>query len=69
MAQQTELKLFTREQVVKIIDEILLNADCLMDAITNEYTDYDGEELLSMVENKPEIVELHRLYFNKPKTE
>jgi hypothetical protein len=52
MEQQTTLKLFTREQVVKIIDEILLNADCVMDAITSEYTDYDGEELLSMVENK-----------------
>ena len=63
MAEQTKLKLFTREQVVKIIDEILLNADCLMDAITNEYTDYDGEELLSMVENKPEIVELHKIKF------
>jgi hypothetical protein len=67
MAQQTELKLFTREQVVKIIDVILTNADCVMDAITNECTDYDGEELLSMVENKPEVVELHRLYWNKIK--
>jgi len=53
MDPQRELKIFTREQVVKIIDEILLNADCVMDAITNEHTDYDGEELLSMVENKP----------------
>jgi len=57
------MKLFTTEQVVKIIDKILENADCVMDAITNEHTDFGGEEFLKMVENDPEVVNLHRINF------
>lgn len=62
------MKLFTREQVVKIIDEILQHADCVTDAITNEHTDFDGEELLSMVEDSPEVINLHRINFNATQT-
>ena len=47
MAQQT----FTREQVINVLNVLLQeNASSLMDAITNEHTDFDGEELLILAE-------------------
>lgn len=42
--------LFTREDVVEIIDQLLQRPDVLMDAIQNEHTDNDAETLLDMVE-------------------
>jgi len=40
-------KTFTREEVVNLLNVLLeQNAPSLMDAITNEHTDFDGEELL-----------------------
>lgn len=49
------MKTYTREQVAELIDKILQHADCVMDAITNEHTDYDGEALLDIVD--PEHVD------------
>jgi len=42
---------FTREEVIRLLDEILTYGNVLMDAITNEHTDIDGETLLEIVEN------------------
>ena len=44
--------LFTREDVIKIIDELLQRPGMLMDAIQNEMTDNDAETLLDTVENE-----------------
>lgn len=41
---------FTREQVVKVIDELLQYPLVVMDAMNNENTDEDAESLLEMVE-------------------
>ena len=47
MTQQT----FTREEVINVLTVLIeKNAPSLMDAITNEYTDFDGEELLILAE-------------------
>jgi len=41
-------QIFTRKQVVKIIESILEAPDIIRGAIDNEDTDYDGEELLRL---------------------
>jgi hypothetical protein len=42
---------FTREEVIDLLNKLLLlNAHNLMDAITNEHTDLDGDELLILAE-------------------
>jgi len=41
---------YTREEVIAIIDKILIHANCLLDAIANEYTNCDGSKLLDLVE-------------------
>jgi len=46
MAQET----FTRQEVIKIIDELLQRPDILIDAVENEMTDHDAESLLEFVE-------------------
>lgn len=46
MAQET----FTRQEVIKIIDELLQRPDILIDAVENEMTDQDAESLLEFVE-------------------
>lgn len=46
MKQET----FTREEVIKIIDELLQRPDILIDAVENELTDHDAEGLLGFVE-------------------
>ena len=47
MAQHT----FTREEVINVLNVLIeKNAPSLMEAITNEYTDFDGEELLILAE-------------------
>lgn len=43
---------FTREEVIKLIDDLLQNPDTLMDAIQNELTDWDAETLLEKVEKE-----------------
>ena len=43
-------KTFTREEVIKIIDELLQRPDILIDAVENELTDHDAESLLEFVE-------------------
>lgn len=47
-----EKQTFTRDEVVELINTILEHADCVMDAITNEYTDWDGQSLLQLAEEK-----------------
>lgn len=44
------MKTYTRDEVIRLIDEILKHADCVMDSIVNEHTNYDGEELLNLVD-------------------
>lgn len=46
MVQQT----FTRQEVVDLIETILQNPDTVIDAVTNENTNYGAEELLEMAE-------------------
>mgnify|MGYP001555391468 CR=1 FL=1 len=50
---------FTREEVIKIIDDLLQRPDLLMDAMTNEQTDYDAGDLFDMaiysINNKKEV--------------
>lgn len=41
-------KLFTREEVIAMIDSMLQSPDVLLDAVQNENTDYDGEALFEM---------------------
>lgn len=41
-------KSFTRDEVVKLIDNLLLYPDQLVDATENGYTDWDGERLLEL---------------------
>lgn len=41
---------FTREQVIKIIDDMLQSPDILLDACNNEMTDHDSQTLLEMFE-------------------
>lgn len=43
---------YTRDEVIKMIDKILEHADAVMDAITNEHTDWYGETLLQLVETE-----------------
>ena len=43
---------FSREEVIKIITELLERPDILMDAVQNGYTDYDAQTLLEMVEKE-----------------
>jgi hypothetical protein len=38
----------TSVDAVKIIDALLQNPDILIDAVTNEMTDYDAEELVNV---------------------
>ena len=47
-------RVYTRKEVIDIIDQILQHADCVMDAISNEDPDYDGESLLDIVEEEME---------------
>lgn len=51
---------YTREEVVNIIDDLLQRPHLLEDATTNENTDYDGEELLKIVE-QPKTLEAKKL--------
>jgi len=41
---------YSRDEVIQIIDNVLEHADLVMDAITNEETFIDGEELLKLLE-------------------
>lgn len=44
------METYTREQVIKIIEEILQYPDTLIDAVANENTDITAEELLELGE-------------------
>lgn len=44
-------KSYTREEVIKLVDEILQYPDQVIDAINNENTDYDAEKLIEIAEN------------------
>lgn len=37
---------FTRDEVIKLLDELLQRPQVLIDALTNENTEYDAETLL-----------------------
>ena len=41
---------FTREEVVTLLDDLLQRPDLLIDAVTNENTNYGAEELLEIAE-------------------
>lgn len=41
---------FTREEVIKLIDNLLQDPDVLLDAVQNENTDWDAESLLVKAE-------------------
>jgi len=41
---------FTRKEVIDLIDNLLTHADAVMDSITNENTDFNGEALLEISE-------------------
>jgi hypothetical protein len=41
---------FTREEVIKLVDEILQYPDQLIDAVSNENTDWDAESLIELTE-------------------
>lgn len=43
---------FTKEEVIKMIKELIERPDILMDAIQNEYTDWDAEELFELAVSK-----------------
>jgi len=45
-------KIFSKEEVIDIIENLLQMPDILTDAIQNEYTDYDAETLLTLASNK-----------------
>ena len=44
-------QVYTREEVIKIIDELLQYPDALVDAVTSEDPDMDAEDLLNMAED------------------
>ena len=45
---------FTREEVITILDLLITeHAATVHNAVTNEYTDIDGEELLELVGDEP----------------
>lgn len=48
--QTTPKETFTREEVIQIIHNILQNPDEVLDAVQNEHTDWDAEELLLLGE-------------------
>ena len=41
---------FTRQEVINVLDELLQRPDILIDAVSNENTDYDAESLLEIAE-------------------
>jgi|GEM_PF-2896781 len=43
---------YTREEVIKLVDEILQYPDQVIDALSNENTDWGAEELIEMAENQ-----------------
>lgn len=44
--------LYSKSEVIDLIDNILEHADNVLDAINNENTDWHGETLLELVESK-----------------
>jgi len=44
--------IFTREEVIKIIDDLLQRPDLLINAVTNEDTDIDAEYCLEIAEEQ-----------------
>lgn len=48
MAKET----FTREEVIKLVDEILQYPDQVIDAVSNENTNWGAEELIEMAEKE-----------------
>ena len=44
-------QIFTKEDILTIINELLERPDLLSDAIHNEYTNYDAEALLNVAIN------------------
>jgi len=42
---------FTREEVINVINELLERPDILIDAVSNEDTDYNAEDLLIIAES------------------
>lgn len=48
MAKET----YTREEVIKLVDEILQYPDQVIDAVSNENTDYGAKELIEMAEKE-----------------
>ena len=48
MAKET----YTREEVIKLVDEILQYPGQVIDAVSNENTDWGAEELIEMAEKE-----------------
>lgn len=57
---------FTRQEVIELIDEILSYPDQLTDAITNEYTNYGGRELLELAEESLSETKVVNEKWSKP---
>jgi len=49
---QQDKKLYSEEEVINLVDNILQHADKVIDAITNENTDWDAESLFEICKNK-----------------
>ena len=50
--QEQDKKLYSEEEVINLVDNILQHADKVIDAITNENTDWDAESLFEICKNK-----------------
>lgn len=44
-------KTFERSRVIFLLEELLQYPDMLIDAVTNEYTNWDAESLLEFIED------------------
>lgn len=58
------MKTFTREQVIEIIDDLLQRPDLLIDAVSNEDTNYGADELFEIA-TKPNGVNTD-IVFKRP---
>ena len=66
--EEEEIKItYAKDDVIKIIDELLLMPDILIDAVQNENTNYNGESLLRIVEQKATPIQRYTLQELKEK--
>lgn len=48
---ETDFVLFTKEEVIRLLNLLIENPGVIHDAITNEHTEVDGEELFDTAIN------------------